>query len=176
MAMDTSHAAAVRRKPRPRPHSIPELLTREREVWSELTSTWRGLPLEALLRPGACGPTWSVKDVMAHLSAWMEAALRVLPELAAGRQATAGHGTDRFNAIHYERNRHLSLGTVRRRLNANRRALLAMIQSLPPEQVLDVRGRIGSWVKYSTYAHYGEHIRSLSEFREKALRGGRRRD
>jgi hypothetical protein len=27
----------------------------EERAWKELTSTWRGLPEEALIRPGACG-------------------------------------------------------------------------------------------------------------------------
>jgi len=88
-----------RHSPRPRPKTQAEFFAREKEVWGELAATWRGLPEEALTRPGACGPEWSVKDVMNHVAAWMEAALRVIPELGRGRRATLGHGTNTFNAL-----------------------------------------------------------------------------
>jgi hypothetical protein len=156
-----------RRPPRPRPKTRAELLAREQDVWDELTAAWRGLPDEALARPGACGPTWSVKDVMNHVAAWMEAALRIIPELRAGRRATLGHGTDRYNALQHAADRARSLPATRRRLNKARRDLLALIGTLPDEPLLDPAGRINWWVRYTTYAHYGEHIWELQEFRKR---------
>jgi hypothetical protein len=156
-----------RRPPRPRPKSRAEVLAREGEVWRELADTWRGLPDSALAQPGACGPQWSVKDVMNHLAAWLEAALRVIPELQKGARATAGHGTDRFNALHYHADKDRSLAATRRRLNAARRGVLTLIETLPEVELLDVEGRIGWWIKYATYGHYGEHIYELTEFRRR---------
>jgi hypothetical protein len=143
------------------------LIAREAEVWNEMAATWRGLPEKALTQPGACGPQWSVKDVMNHIAAWLEAALRVIPELRKGVKATAGHGTDRFNAIHHAEDRDRPLAATRRRLNRARREVLALIEELPEKELLDVDGRIGWWIKFSTYAHYGEHIYELSEHRGK---------
>jgi len=154
-----------RRPPRPRPKSRAELVAREQETWAELTAAWRGLPDEALLQPGACGPEWSVKDVMNHIAAWLEAAIRVIPELRQGKRATAGHGTDRFNALHHAEDKDRSLAATRRRLNRVRREALALVEKLPEKALLDVDGRIGWWIKYSTYGHYGEHIYELTEFR-----------
>ena len=165
---------SYRRKPRPRPKTMAEFFAREREVWSELAATWRGLPDEALLRPGACGPGWSVKDVMNHIAAWMKAALRVVPELALGRRAAAGHGVDQFNALHYAEAKDRSLAASRRCLNRARRDLLALVESLPAAQALDVDAGIGRWIKYSTYGHYGEHIHELTQFRERFDRSERR--
>src|SRR3990172_1882069 len=98
-----------RRPSKPRPQTKADLLAREQETWDELAATWRGMPESALVRPGACGPEWSVKDVMNHVAAWMEAALRVIPELLQGRKATAGHGANTFNAFHHAKDKDRSL-------------------------------------------------------------------
>ncbi len=153
-----------RRSPRPRPKTRAELLAREAADWAELTGTWRGLPAAALTQPGAAGPTWSVKDVMNHVAAWQEAALRIIPEYLAGRRATLGRSTDRFNAEQRATDEGRSLAASRRRLNASRRALVALLAAIPDEALLDPAGRINWWVRYTMYSHYGEHNYNLSEF------------
>jgi hypothetical protein len=157
-------ASKPRRKPRPRPRTRAELLAREKADWDAMAAAWCKLPDPALEQPGACGPNWSVKDVMNHVAAWQEAALRIIPELLAGRRATLGHGTDRFNALQYEQDRHRSLRASKRRLNRSRRQLLALLAEVPDEALLDAAGRVNWWVRYTTYAHYGEHIWELERF------------
>jgi hypothetical protein len=156
-----------RRPPKPRPQTRKELLAREKETWDEMAETWRQLPDEALIQPGACGPAWSVKDVINHVAAWQEAALRVIPELLEGRKATLGHGTDTFNALQQAADRDKTLAASKRRLNKSRRDLLALIAALPEKRSLDLDDRIGWWIKFTTYAHYSEHIYELTEFRKK---------
>ncbi|MCC7359721.1 MAG: maleylpyruvate isomerase N-terminal domain-containing protein [Anaerolineales bacterium] len=160
-----------RRPPRPRPTTRAALLAREQADWDEMTAAWRGLPERALTRPGACGPTWSVKDVMNHVAAWQEAALRILPELLAGRRATLGAGTDRYNKEQQAAGAGRSLAATRRRLSRSRRALLALIGQIPDAALLDPAGRVNWWVRYTTYSHYGEHIWELSEWRKQAAAG-----
>lgn len=157
------------RPPKPRPKSRTELTAREKEVLGELAATWSRLPDAALTQPGACGPTWSVKDVMNHIAAWQEAALRLIPDLLKGRRATLGHGTDTFNTLSWTADKDRSLAATQRRLNKSRRDLLAMLARLPEKRLLDVNDRIGWWVKFTTYAHYGEHIYELTRFRERNL-------
>ena len=154
----------ARRSPRPRPKTRAELLAREAADWAELTGTYRGLPEAALLVPGASGPAWSVKAVLNHIAAWQEAALRIIPEYLAGRRATLGHGTDRFNAEQHAADAGRSLAATRRRVNASRRALLALLDQVPDAALLDPAGRINWWVRYTTYSHYGEHIGNLAAF------------
>lgn len=158
-----------RRPPKPTPRTRAELLAREQDVWAELAATWRGLPEAALGQPGACGPGWSVKDVINHIAAWQEAALRVIPELLAGRRATLGHSTGRFNALQQAADRDHSLAASRRRLNRSRRALLALLERIPDEPLLDPKSRLHWWVKFTLWAHYGEHIWELTEFRRRSL-------
>jgi hypothetical protein len=156
-----------RRHPRPRPKTRTELLAREHEVWNELAATWSRLPDDSLTRPGACGPGWSVKDVMNHIAAWQEAARRVIPHLLKGKRATLGHGTDTFNARQHEADKDAPLVTTKRRLNKARRDLLTLVARLPEKRLLDLNDRIGWWIKYATYGHYGEHIYELTEFRKR---------
>ena len=75
-----------RRKPLPRPKTLPEFFEREEQFWQELLASWEGLPEEAFFQPGACGPEWTIKDTMNHILVWQEAALRILPMLARERK------------------------------------------------------------------------------------------
>ncbi len=163
-----------RRAPRPRPRTRAELLAREQADWDELRATWQGLPEAALLLPGACGPEWSVKDTLNHLAAWLEATLRIVPELAAGRRATLGHGVERFNVLQFAADRDRSLAATRRRLSRARREVLALFDRVPDEALLDPNRRIGWWIKYNTYAHYSMHVWELSQFRQRWLGGADR--
>ena len=157
----------VRRKPRPRPKTRAELLGREKADWDEMTATWRGLPEAALLEPGANGAAWSVKDVMNHVAAWQEAALRIIPEYLAGRRATLGASTDKFNAIQQAADGDRTLAASKRRLSRSRGALLKLLDEVPDDVLVDPAGRINWWVRYTMYSHYGEHISALTEYAER---------
>jgi hypothetical protein len=152
----------------PRPATRAEFFDWEKKAWSQLIAAWRGLPEEALALPGACGPEWSIKDVMNHIAAWQEAALRAVRDLLEGRWARLGPNTDRFNAQQYALDRERPLADTRQRLSRSRRALLALLATTPEEGLLNIFGRqqIGWWAKYATYGHYREHIPNLIAFRK----------
>lgn len=159
-----------RRPPRPRPKTRAELLAREKEVWEELAAAWCKLPDAVLVQPGACGPGWSVKDVMNHIAAWQEAALRIIPRLLAGQRATLGAGTSRFNAEQQAADRDRTLRASKRRLNQARRGLLALVDQVPDQLLLDQNTRVNWWVRYTLHAHYSEHIWEMEQFRKKVLK------
>lgn len=156
-----------RRLPENTLHTRAEFLAREQAAWRALTETWAGLSDELLLTPGACGDLWSVKDLMNHIAAWQEAAIRVIGDLLAGRWGRLGANTDSFNKGQYELNRNRSLPESRERLELGRRALLDLLTPLTDEQLLNEYGRqqIGWWAKWTTYAHYEEHLADLTAFR-----------
>jgi hypothetical protein len=158
--------SAVAKKPRrPKPTTQAEFLALEQQAWEELTATWRGLPDGALVRPGACGSEWSVKDVMNHIAAWQEATLDALPVLLKGDKLPAGqYSIQKFNARHYAADQARSLTASQRRLNRSRRKLLAFLASVPETPLLDLKGRVGIWVKYASYGHYDEHLRDLQNY------------
>jgi hypothetical protein len=167
--------ATVARKPRrPKPTTRAEFLALEQQAWDELTATWRSLPDEALIRPGACGSEWSVKDVMNHIAAWQEATLEALPVLLKGDRLPAGqYSIQKFNARHYAADQDRSLTASQRRLNRSRRKLLAFLASVPETPLLDLKGRVGTWVKYGTYGHYDEHLGNLQNYQGKVALGNK---
>ena len=169
--------STVARKPRRlKPTTRDEFLSLERQAWGELTATWRSLPDEALVRPGACGSDWSVKDVMNHIAAWQEATLEALPVLLEGRKLPAGqYSIQKFNALHYAADQARPLTASQRRLNRSRRKLLAFLASVPETQLLDLKSRVGVWVKYATCGHYDEHLSNLQNYQGEADLGSKRK-
>jgi hypothetical protein len=153
------------------PQTKDDFFAHEAKTWAVLIATWRGLPEVALLWPGANGEAWSIKDIMNHVAAWQEAAIRATGELMAGRWAQLGANTDKFNAKTYELDKDRSLAATRKRLNKARRDLLEVLATTPAKKLLNIYGRqqIGWWAKYSTYGHYGEHIPKLQDFRKMLL-------
>jgi hypothetical protein len=147
--------------------SRAEFFAREKRAWSALNALWRGLPAQAFLKPGACG-RWTLKGVMNHIAAWHEAALKVIVDLQAGRWASLGASTHRFNARQYRIDRDRPLAGTRRRLSRSHAALLKLLSAVPDEVLLYEFGRqaIGWWAKYSTYGHYEEHLAPLTRFRQ----------
>ena len=141
---------------------------REKAAWTALTATWAGLPADAFLTPGACGEAWSIKDVMNHLAAWHEAAIRVIGDLLAGRWGRLGANTDTFNTQHYAFDRARTLQASRERLERTHQTLLGLLSTLSADHLLNEYGRqqMGWWAKWTTYAHYEQHIAELTAFRE----------
>jgi len=162
--------AASKKPRRSKPTTSADFFALEEKVWSELASTWRGLPDKALVHPGACGG-WSIKDVMNHIAAWQEATLEALPELLQGHKLPAGqYSIEKFNAMHNAEDKDRTLVASRRRLSRSRRELLSFLTAVPEGQLLDLKSRVGTWVKYATYGHYDEHLYSLQEYQSKKSR------
>lgn len=147
--------------------SHEQFLRREAETWGELWAITQGLDEKDWLVPGAAG-AWNLKDVLAHVTAWQEEALKVLPELArqivAGTEGPFDYDIEAWNAAQYEARRDLSVREVREQSLAVRGQLLAMLGRLPAEWLAGHKG-IREWAMYSTYAHYGEHLPDLRAWR-----------
>jgi len=43
--------------------------------------------------------------------------------------------------------------------------VLAFLASVPETQLLDLKSRVGIWVKYAAYGHYDEHLSNLQNYR-----------
>jgi hypothetical protein len=125
----------------PKVTSRLEFTERERASWKRFTTIWADLSDALLLQPGACGPEWSVKDVINHTAVWQEAAVEQIGNLMAGRTARIGAGTDRFNAAQYALDRDRPLAESRVRLDRSRRKLLKLLRTVSDEQLLTVNGR-----------------------------------
>lgn len=158
------------KRPQNELHSREEFFQREAAAWNALTQTWVDLPEAALLLPGACG-IWSVKDVLFHITVWLETARRMIEQLEKGKWAHLGMNTERFNAHHAALTQERPLAEAFQLLNLHRESLLQHLATLTEEQLLNEFGRqqIGWWAKWATYAHYEEHIPELTAHRKRVL-------
>jgi hypothetical protein len=155
---------------RAKPATRKEFSALEEMSWRELIAAWRGMGAKPMTRPGACGP-WSIKDVMNHIAAWQEAAVKIMPILLRKGKIPAGEfGLKTFNAKHYWEDRARPLTASRDRLNKSRRKFLATLTRVPEKRLLDAKSPVGQWAKYSTYAHYDEHLFNIREFRARIER------
>ncbi|MDI3341000.1 MAG: DinB family protein [Sphaerobacter sp.] len=142
-------------------------------AWAALQEPIAGLTDEELLEPGVMGD-WSVKDILAHITAWEEEALRHLPVILEGgrppRYATVYGGIDAFNAQMAPQKRALSLDDVRRQFVATHQRLLTCLERVPPEALVgDTRFR--RRLRLDTYGHYPLHARAIRAWRKRRAAG-----
>ena len=145
-----------------------QLLTRIEEPWSALKAAYGGLSEAEMLAPGVTG-TWSVKDIIAHVTSWEGESLAHLPAILAGRRparysVTYG-GIDAFNAQTTQRVRDLTLAEVLRQRDDMHRRLLEFIQNVP-EAAFDRDTRVRRRLRLDTYGHYPIHAKAIRTWRE----------
>src|SRR5438270_12250720 len=106
-----------------------QLLKQLEKAWTAIKESYAGLSDSQLTEPGAMG-TWSVKDILAHVSTWEEEALKYLPLILTGgrppRYSRYG-GIDAFNAEMTEQKRGLAPCDLMRQLHETHRRLLDSI-------------------------------------------------
>jgi hypothetical protein len=97
------------------------------------------------------GWDWTPREMLAHVVAWQEEALRHLAEPDAPWPARSE--VDAWNAAALRALRHLAWDAALARLEANHRELRARLDVDPPR-----------WFGSCTYWHYTEHTRALLAF------------
>jgi hypothetical protein len=146
-----------------------QLLQRLDEAWQGLLETYAGLSEAQLLEPGVTG-TWSIKDIIAHVTWWEEEALTHLPTIQAGgrppRYSVTFGGIDAFNALKTEQWKHLPLAAVLRRRDDVHRRLIALIEGAPAAQ-LTGETRFRRRLRADTYGHYPLHARAIRAWRQR---------
>ena len=144
-----------------------KLLSRIEEAWNAFQESYAGLSPSQMHAPGAAG-TWSVKDILAHVTTWEEEALKNLPLILAGER-TARYkdqygGIDAFNDQMAERKRELSLGNVLHELEMTHQRLLAYIAAAPESQFI-TETRFRRRIRWDTYSHYPHHENAIRAWR-----------
>lgn len=136
-------------------------------AWGALVETYAGLAEAELLQPGATG-TWSVRDIIAHVTWWEEEALTHLPLIVAGgrppRYSVTYGGIDAFNARMTEQRKALSLAEVFQHRDDVHARLIAYLESVPEDQ-LGSETRFRRRLRLDTYGHYPKHARAIRSWR-----------
>src|SRR5438876_4042421 len=147
-----------------------QLLKQLEKAWAALKESYLGLSDSQLMEPGVID-TWSVKDILAHVTTWEEEALKYLPLIITGgrppRYIQYG-GIDAFNARMTEQKRDLALSDVLAQLDETHRRLIDYIRSVPEEHFTR-ETRFRRRLRLDTYSHYPQHAKAIREWRERPL-------
>jgi len=130
-----------------------------------------------LLEPGVTDG-WSIKDSLAHISAWERMCIGWIEAFERGeppdRPAVIDQQwTDNLNARIYDESRNRPLTDVRAESQASHDAVLALIDRLgdalfDPQHFPWARGRaIAPWLRGNADEHYDEHREHIAAWRAK---------
>ncbi|UCF78594.1 MAG: ClbS/DfsB family four-helix bundle protein [Candidatus Eiseniibacteriota bacterium] len=144
-----------------------QLLRRLEESWNALKASYTGLSHSLMTEPCVTG-TWSVKDIIAHVTSWEEESLAHLPIILAGerppRYSVTYGGIDAFNARTTGQRRSLSLSWVLRQRDEVHRRLVDFIESVPEEQFTR-ETRFRRRLRLDTHGHYLKHAEAIRQWR-----------
>ena len=145
-----------------------QLLNRLENGWIALKESYVGLTDAQMTAPGVM-ETWSVKDILAHITSWEGEALTYLPLIMQGgkppRYSLQG-GIDAFNAKMIEQKRGMTLVEVLSTLDETHRRLIDYLQNVPEAQFSQetpFRHRL----RLDTYSHYLLHAKAIRQWRER---------
>ena len=145
------------------------LLIRLDKAWCAFKESYAGLSDADLLEPGVTG-TWSVRDIIAHVTTWEEEALKHLPLVLMGkrppRYSLTHGGIDAFNAKTTEQKKNLSLLEVFRDQEAVHHRLIELIEGVAADH-LGGDTRFRHRLRLDTYGHYPKHADAIKKWRER---------
>jgi len=125
--------------------------------WSEMTALIRMLTPDERLAPGYFrDPDWSVKDLVAHLGAWLEEAATQLTDIAARSYEPHDVDIDARNADALDAKRQEPWESVWSQATTARAYMLQhwFAQRVPSDDA-------NWWVRKAGAEHYGEHLSRL---------------
>ena len=144
------------------------------EARQELMAAIEGLTPDQMLEPGAVG-TWSIKDVLAHLTAWESEAVTALNQVQNNRVPgiVAIDDIDEWNDEQHQASFYRPLDAVLEDLEGVHRMLLRMVEDFD-EQTLTDNTRV-AWmegeplaylIEENAYLHEREHAEDIGDWRE----------
>jgi hypothetical protein len=127
-----------------------------------------GLDEAAMIRPGVQGE-WSVKDLLAHLVFWEGGMVENLKRAVRGEVPQYPSGElDDINAQVFAENRQRPLEAVLAESRQSFEALLAQVQGLPEEDLIDpgrfawTEGKpLWEYIAGESFEHIREHLQDL---------------
>lgn len=146
-----------------------QLSMRLEQAWSDFEESYAGLSDSQMQKMRVTG-TWSVRDILAHVTTWEEEALKHLPTILKGekppRYSVTHGGINAFNAHMTEQKKNLTLAEVRRQAEDTHRRLIEFVGGVPEEQIRSdtpFRRRL----RLDTYSHYPEHAQAIRKWRRR---------
>ena len=132
---------------------------REAEVWAEFEATLSRVPEERLNDPGVLDATWSVKEMLHHITGWIRECSTHLEAMTAGtfvEPEETDEITDARNAAFADEARGMDVAQVRAALDGARDEVLSRWAEVP-----EIDDTAIEWFAGETYEHYEEHLPDL---------------
>ena len=137
----------------------PDLRKAEDEGWHELHGLIDSVPPGAVERPGYFEEGWSVKDLLAHIGAWLAQAGVALEQIGSGTYRADDIDVDALNGRYLETLRALPFDVVRAQADAARSRML-----IASAAVGETGGPAAFWIRKAGPDHYAEHLPRLREW------------
>jgi hypothetical protein len=149
-----------------------QVLGRLEKAWNLFQQSYAGLTESRLLEPGVSG-SWSVRDILAHVTTWEEEALKYLPVILENgkppRYSVTHGGIDAFNAQMTGRKKDLPLSEVLQQLEATHRQLVNLVRNTSDGEFTR-ETRFRRRLRADTYGHYPKHAEAILRWRERGER------
>lgn len=149
-----------------------ELLTRMSDGYTEFTALLSSLNAEQLTTSGVNGK-WSIKDTIAHLSAWQNRILTILEVIynqVEFSDPTPGMSEDDINELYYQASKDRPLIEVRNEFAAISLEVQSAVERLSDAQLntpvpwWSAETPIWLGVAGDTFQHYQEHTKIIQQW------------
>jgi hypothetical protein len=142
---------------------VERLLTEEEVGWAALIGAFDAVPQDRFEEGTLTPEGWSPKDLMFHVAAWCGECDTHLERMRTDTLVDDDLDTDTKNRNFFEVSKGLDAPTVRAELLAVRtrmREALRRFERITPSAQ--------EWFEESGAIHYGDHVRDLSAWKERA--------
>jgi hypothetical protein len=149
------------------------LLAEIAKDYTDFTTLLASLSEEQITTTGVNG-TWTVKDNIAHITAWHNWVNDLLREIKGGEKQEYGvdwsdEAVDEVNERVYQQNKLLPLAEVLAQFHTSYQQLLGTVQSMSLEELntsMPVPSKALAWqiIAGNTYEHYQEHIAIIQDW------------
>ncbi len=146
-----------------------ELLERVRDAHDTLIGALDGLTEEQATRTGL-NVEWSIKDALAHITAWEIEGARTISEIQQGTwqpRKLNKEMIDDFNREASQSRRTRSMTDVRAEFNTAHGKMLRVLQSLPDE--VDESSPTYKFAEGVTFKHHDQHAAQIEEWKGRMM-------
>ncbi len=152
-----------------------ELVDKIETEWNNLQAALDGLTEEQMHQPGVVGE-WSVKDILAHITAWQTRLITTLFKAEKGftpETTETGPTVDQLNEQLYREMKDRAFDQVWDDLDSSYYQLLIRLEGWKEKDLFDPRkfqwmkGQpFADYIAGDSYEHYAEHAAQIREWRK----------
>ncbi len=152
-----------------------ELITKIETEWENLQTALNGLTEEQLHQPGVVGD-WTVKDILAHITAWQTRLIASMFKAERGLTPDTTEGgktVDQMNERFYQEMKERPFDQVWDDLDASYHQLLSRLENWSEKDLFDpkrfkwMKGQpFLEYIAGDSYEHYEEHAVQIREWRK----------